>query len=877
MASASRQQPQQRGARHSVLCYGRISVINHVRVPRMPAAGGDVTVTADYYRVGGEALNVALPMAVWGGMPAVVGNHLGDDEHAEMIWRELERYPTVVTGAIEVDPRVRTPLSRILLLPNDERYVVRYWHDRATWTELSPELAAHAGALSVDAYSGEAGVNAARVAGERGLPVITADVLDPTNPLVPRSDVIIFSVTYLRQQEPATDPEQRAEELRTAGAGSVVLTHGSDPIRVLNQDRRWQQFPSFPLPAADTVGAGDIFKAGFIFGMMREWSLERRVRFGAAAAAVWVSFPPALKRPPTREQVETLLSERAPHPGICRDAPSSGRRICPLCSRHVDAYVFEKHWQMELEVVRAIRTTHPTWGRTDGTCPRCIQQFRRRAASEAEPDVPLLIEDHPIYSRPDLFVLPTPLRLHANPHYTGRGVTICFLDSGFYQHPALTQPSNRIVEMVDASTDDVVTGADFSEPRPESWHGLMTSAVAAGSGVLSNGRYAGIASDANLVLVKVSDPDGGVHEPDIIRGMRWVLANHKKYNVDIVNISVGGDESGPRPDSELNTLVDAAVDAGLVVVAAAGNAGEAALCPPASARHALTVGGLDDRNVLDRTHHRMYGNNWGRTDAGILKPEVIAPSIWLAAPILPGTLIAEQNLALEQLRKASDEELPLLLASSYRVLDFEPALLQAPIDERRAAIRQKMVDNKFVTPFYQHVDGTSFAAPIVASVVAQMLEANPDLTPARVKELLIATAEPLDDEPEEGQGYGVVCPGRAVTAALREDYGSLGEVPLSPSLDDNEVHFIYYDLRAEQVAVIGDFNDWEPAATPMQEITPGMWHAAIPAPRAGTYSYKFLVDGDRWLDDPENSNKAPDGYGGFSTLLHIPAEHVTAA
>lgn len=877
MVPLPKQDVQQREARDAVLCYGGISVVNHVRVPRMPASGGDVLVTADYYRVGGEALNVALPLAGWGGAPAVIGNHLGDDEHAEMIWRELERYPLVQTGAIEVDPRVRTPLSRILLPPNNERHVIRYWHDRATWTELSPELAAHAGALSVDVYSGEAGVSAARIAGEHGLPIVTADVLDPNNPIVAQSDVIIFSVTYLRQQEPSADPEQRAEALRTAGAGSVVLTHGSQPIRVLDEDGRWQQFPSFPLPAADTVGAGDVFKAGFIFGMLREWSLERRVRFGAAAAAVWVSFPPALKRPPTREQVETLLSERAPHPGIRRDGATSGRRICPLCSRHVDARIFEKHWQMEPEVVRAIRTAHPTWRRTDGACPRCVQLFRRRAASDAEPDIPLLIEDHPIYGRPDLFVLPTPHRLHANPHYTGRGVTICFLDSGFYPHPALTQPANRIVETVDASTDAIRTGADFSEPRPESWHGLMTSSVAAGSGVLSNGRYAGIASDANLVLVKVSDPDGGVHEPDIIRGMRWVLANHQKHNIDIVNISVGGDESGPRPDSELNKLVDAAVEAGLIVVAAAGNAGEAALCPPASAPGALTVGGLDDRNVLDPAHHRMYASNWGRTEAGTLKPEVIAPSIWLAAPVLPGTLIAEQNLVLEQLRTASDEELPLLLASSYRVLDFEPALLQVPIDEQRAAIRQKMVDNKFVTSFYQHVDGTSFAAPIVASVVAQMLEANPDLTPERVKELLIATAEPLDDEPVEGQGYGVVRPGRAVTAALREVYGSLGEVPLSPSVDGNEVHFIYYDPRAEEVTVIGDFNDWEPAATPMHEITPGMWHAAIPSPRAGTYSYKFLVDGDHWLDDPENSNKAPDGYGGFSTLLYIPAEQMTAA
>jgi len=64
------------------------------------------------------------------------------------------------------------------------------------------------------------------------------------------------------------------------------------------------------------------------------------------------------------------------------------------------------------------------------------------------------------------------------------------------------------------------------------------------------------------------------------------------------------------------------------------------------------------------------------------------------------------------------------------------------------------------------VDGTSFAAPIVSSIVAQMLQANPLLTPSEVKKILIATAERLPHYEVDRQGWGVVNPRRAVEMAV---------------------------------------------------------------------------------------------------------------
>jgi len=855
-----------------VLCYGAIEVTNRVEVPHMPAPGRSSNVTAEYYRPGGEALNVALALAAWGLRPAVMGNQVGEDAYGDLIRRELERHPAVQAAWLQSFDHVRTPYTRIFVLPDRERYEVRYWHDQRHWTPLEPGMLASIRLLSTDAEAGEAGRKAAQTAHLMGLKVVTTDVVAPDHTLTPLSYLIVTSVTYLRRSNPGFGGDgvpDLAERLLAGGAGSVIVTNGVEPVQVYDRIGGRRDFASFPFPPVDRTGGGDVFKAACLLGLAQDWDLEKYVRFGAAAAALWITQPSPLKRPPSMAEIEALLAERAPRSLVAMQALGESERACPLCQRVVALALFEKHWGMEPLVVEAIRRAYPGWRRTDGACPRCVHEQHASAVQARPAEAPLVLEGHPIYGRPDLFVLPTPVRLRANLHYTGRGIVMCFLDSGFYPHPDLTQPENRILTMVDATTDEIAEGAAFREPRGVSWHGMMTSVAAAGSGALSQGRYAGIASGALLVLVKISDARGRIHERDITRGLRWVLQNHERYDIRIVNLSVGGDRSGLGRHSVIDGMVQQLVQAGVLVVAAAGNAGRSDLYPPASSPEAITVGGIDDQNVLDPDQRRMYASNWGRTPNGELKPEVVAPSMWLAAPVLPGTRIAEQNLLLDRLWQAGDRELPALLISTYQVLGFARALLDEPLARQRQVVRDKMVENKFVTPYYQHVDGTSFAAPIVSSVAAQMLEANPRLSPDWVKNLVVATATRLPNEPEERQGNGMITPGRAVAAALRERFGALDEAPLSPYTNHDGVHFVYYDRRARHVAVVGDFNDWNPVILPMHSDRPWQWRALLRGALPGRYRYKYLVDGERWLDDPENGDKEADGYGGFSAVLQV--------
>jgi len=89
--------------------------------------------------------------------------------------------------------------------------------------------------------------------------------------------------------------------------------------------------------------------------------------------------------------------------------------------------------------------------------------------------------------------------------FTGRGVTLALLDSGFYFHPDLTQPRNRIKRYVNIAQPERVSAEEWDElkkPDDSSWHGMMTSVVAAGNGYLSDGLYRGIASEAGVVLVQ---------------------------------------------------------------------------------------------------------------------------------------------------------------------------------------------------------------------------------------------------------------------------------------------------------------------------------------------------------------------------------------
>src|SRR5438067_3594364 len=329
--------------------------------------------------------------------------------------------------------------------------------------------------------------------------------------------------------------------------------------------------------------------------------------------------------------------------------PNIRVNVCPVCDRFAEELFAMSSLPERLASIIIPNAAAPN---AEQVCARCLELFRRAERQ---------IESHSTIFEQNDFVLPTPLRMDADERFTGRGVTVAFLDSGFYAHPDLTMPTNRILtyhsifaeegDQTSLETNDVA-----------SWHGMMTSVVAAGDGGLVDGFYRGIASEADLVLVKIGRT-GRISEAQIEEGLEWVLANAAKYHIKVVNISAGGDADESYLTNPLSQTVERCTRAGITIVCAVGNAGYVAghpVLPPASAPSCIAVGGLDDQNSTDRARRGMYRSSYGPTVDGLQKPELIAPGIWVAAPILPHTPTAAEAELCAKLDAASDEELPAL-------------------------------------------------------------------------------------------------------------------------------------------------------------------------------------------------------------------------
>lgn len=371
--------------------------------------------------------------------------------------------------------------------------------------------------------------------------------------------------------------------------------------------------------------------------------------------------------------------------------------------------------------------------------------------------------NYPNYETGQVTLLPTPQRIGALPDFTGRGVQMAFIDSGFSNHPDLT---GRVKMHVDASTRHILEQDSVKQTNGMSWHGQMTSVIATGDGRTSNGYFKGIATDAELFLIKVSTPDFRIKERDILRGLQWIFDSHHRHNIRVVNVSVGGDDYSNDRNHFLHRIVHKLHEIGIVVVIAAGNSGRDFLVPPASAPEAITVGGYDDQNLLDQDNWTLYHHSYGTVYDGSQKPNIISPANWIASPLLPDSPTeTEIGYLARMLDVQSADELKPILQEGRETLGLTDTEVQTVTFQLFSDLQERIYHHKVIDGKHQHVDGTSVAAPITAAVIAQMLEANPKLTPQQVYNILTDTAKPKNNFDSHRQGAGLLDAPAAVLAA----------------------------------------------------------------------------------------------------------------
>jgi serine protease AprX len=259
----------------------------------------------------------------------------------------------------------------------------------------------------------------------------------------------------------------------------------------------------------------------------------------------------------------------------------------------------------------------------------------------------------------------------------------------------------------------VIARANFASTEPNAsgdpmGHGTMVAGIAAGNSTV----YPGVARNARLVDVRVAASTGQALTSDIIAAVDWVLANKSQYNIRVANFSLVGNRSASFRVDPLDRAVEALWLGGVVVVAAAGNNGNAygpvGIGAPANDPFVITVGALDISKTLGyQDDKRAPWSAYGSTADGFMKPDVAAPGRWIVGPIPSGSLI--------HVRKS----------------------------------------NRVVAPGYMWMSGTSFAAPMASGGAAQILARNPGLSPDQVKGALMVSARYLSAA-DPGAGVGEI-------------------------------------------------------------------------------------------------------------------------
>jgi len=366
---------------------------------------------------------------------------------------------------------------------------------------------------------------------------------------------------------------------------------------------------------------------------------------------------------------------------------------------------------------------------------------------------------------------------------SGRGVGIAVLDSGISPHPDLDDSL-----MVEVSTVPGSPGTgDFLG------HGTHVASLALGSGQASEGRFAGAAPGAHLVSVRVTSGEEAQMTPEeryqaVVDGINWAVENRQRYNIRVVNLSMGyplvsqEDPQGQKHYLDpLGHAIDSATEAGLILVVAAGNDGDRPgtfRFTPATHPNVITVGSLDTMATpQDPKDDRVAPFSSRGPGPGKGRPDLIAPGINLMGANVAFSLAEGSNdraLELSHLLAVSKgAELSNLAARVVEERGWDSELLQLPLEAMRQTLITKL-DAKPTSgflpnghPAYIALHGTSMSAPIVAGVVACMLEANPTLTPAQVKSILTETAHPLAGVDANAQGAGVLDASAAVEEARR--------------------------------------------------------------------------------------------------------------
>jgi sugar/nucleoside kinase (ribokinase family) len=294
--------------RCEVLCYGEIGIDNIIQADGLPSPENAVFPRSDSYHGGGAAANTAVWLAALGVRVKLTGNAIGRDPYGNMIMEGLRKHPNIELSLVEEREEVTTPFTRAIVTPDGERSFLIFWYRQAPKVSLTRQMLEGVKYLALDLYGGPERLETARLAFESGVSTAIGDVIWPDHPALLLTSIATNSGPYIRQAFPGVDVRQHARRLQSISKGIVITTDGPHMVYALDPHGHGFTVKPPSVTAVDATGAGDAFRAGLLYGLLRGLDLPRSLCWGVAAGSLKVRNLGAATTLPDFKEIETLAN-----------------------------------------------------------------------------------------------------------------------------------------------------------------------------------------------------------------------------------------------------------------------------------------------------------------------------------------------------------------------------------------------------------------------------------------------------------------------------------------------------------------------------------------------------------------------------------------
>ncbi len=326
------------------------------------------------------------------------------------------------------------------------------------------------------------------------------------------------------------------------------------------------------------------------------------------------------------------------------------------------------------------------------------------------PDVAYISPNRPVSVANDFSEATVGANVAQSYGWNGAGITVAVIDSGINDHPDLHDPVTGLSRVV--YSQSFVPGTDATDGYG---HGTHVAGIIAGNGSQSNHMFYGVAPNVNLINLKVLDSTGAGQDSYVIAAIQTAIALKSTYNIRVINLSLGRGVYESFTQDPLDQAVEAAWQAGIVVVAAAGNwgrdnslgtSGYGMIGVPGNDPYVITVGAMNTRGTSYKGDDILttYTSKGPTLLDHIVKPDIVAPGNRITSLLAKGSTL--------------DTMLP--------GNEVSPTVYGASM---------------YAPRMYFVLSGTSMATPMVSGAAVLLLQQDPTLTPDTIKARLMKTAD----------------------------------------------------------------------------------------------------------------------------------------